>query len=467
MEPDLDRLFDFESHGGLFPQFEPNWDGVYSDAKSVVKKCVASGSGRKRVALMMKHPLSFVTVFLAFAREETDLFLFNPGWGSQELNTARQIAACHIEITDGDPGVFSVSQSESRAGVDHVEKGRNPLRVMIPTGGTSGRIRFAIHNWSTLAAAAYGFQQHLSCTRTAGHCVLPLYHVSGFMQLIRALLSMGSLAFGRTESFCEVHKLLEKEPIGNRFLSLVSTQLERLLKEESNHALLREYRAIFIGGGPAPIGLLDRARELRLPLAPTYGMTETAAQIATLLPEAFLKAGLNQGKTLPHATIRIVDEENSDEVLAAGEVGLVKIYAASLFRGYYGEKTDAGNAAFLTSDLARLDSRGNVTVLGRADRVIITGGEKVNPREVEMIFEKCGFVSDVFCFGREDREWGEALCVAYVPQDVAVTENVLQEVVSGELTDYKVPKHWIRLEKIPRNEAGKPKLAEIQSKTIV
>ena len=56
-----------------------------------------------------------------------------------------------------------------------------------------------MHDWSSLAAAAYGFQQHLSCERMAGHCLLPLYHVSGFMQLLRALLTMGSLVFGRLE----------------------------------------------------------------------------------------------------------------------------------------------------------------------------------------------------------------------------------------------------------------------------
>lgn len=467
MEPDLDRLLDFESHGGLFPQFGSVWKDAYSQAKGAVSKVVTEVNGRKRVAILARHPLSFASLFLAFAREEVDLFLFNPTWGSQELNTAREIADCDFEISDNQPGVFAIRELSSLRSPEKVTIGRNPLRVMIATGGSSGRIRFAIHDWSTLAAAAYGFQQHMSCKRMAGHCVLPLYHVSGFMQLIRALLTMGSVVFGKTDSFSEEFALLANMRQEDRFLSLVATQLQRLLRDKSNIARLKEYGAIFLGGGPAPISLLERARELRLPLAPTYGMTETAAQIATLKPEAFLAGELNQGRPLPHAQLQIVDPDDPDRELGRGEVGLIRIYTASLFHGYFGGGRGAASYSYLTSDLGRLDQRGFLTVMGRVDRVLISGGEKINPREIETVFEKTGLVKDVFCFGREDNEWGQALCVAYVPQDVAVTESVLREVLSKELSGFKVPKQWILLEEIPRNEAGKPKLSDIQSKMMV
>ncbi|MDQ8180208.1 AMP-binding protein [Pelagicoccus sp. SDUM812005] len=464
MEPDLDRLFDFESHGGLFPQFEGVWDAVYESARNYADLVKGSGPGRKRVAITAAHPLSFAALFLAFAREEVDLFLFNPTWGRVELDTARRVSDAHFEVSDREPGEFLFQRNDGAEASEQVEMGANRLRVMIPTGGTSGRIRFAIHDWSTLAAAAYGFQQHLSCSKMAGHCVLPLYHVSGFMQLVRALLTMGMVVFGRIESFAVEHALLLKESRDVRFLSLVATQLERLLRDESNVARLREYRAIFVGGGPAPVGLLEKARRLRLPLAPTYGMTETAAQVATLAPEQFLAGESHHGRALPHVRIDIVNEEMASERMPAGEVGLIQVLGMSLFRGYYGDGSKLSNLSILTTDLGRMDAAGHLTVLGRADRVVITGGEKVNLREVEIVFEESGLVSDVHAFGLADREWGELLAVAYVPQDRGVGEDVLREVIARELSNYKMPKKWIRLGEIPRNEAGKPMLRELEAK---
>ncbi|MBD5780239.1 AMP-binding protein [Pelagicoccus sp. NFK12] len=404
-------------------------------------------------------------MFLAFAREEVDLFLYNPTWGRVELDTARRLAETHFEIADQDAGAFSCRQTGGPRSPDSVVMGANPLRVMIPTGGTSGRIRFAIHDWSTLAAAAYGFQQHVACNKMAGHCVLPLYHVSGFMQLVRALLTMGCVVFGRLETFAREHQLLLKENREDRFLSLVATQLERLLRDESNVERLRAYRAIFIGGGPAPIGLLEKARSLRLPLAPTYGMTETAAQVATLAPEYFLKGELHHGRALPHVRIDIVNEEVTSERVPAGEIGLVKVVGLSLFRGYWGDSSKQSNLSILTSDLGRMDAAGHLTVLGRADRVVITGGEKVNLREVELVFEGSGLVKDVYAFGLADREWGELLAVAYVPQDEAIGQETLQDLVAKELSNFKMPKKWIRLDEIPRNEAGKPVLRELEART--
>lgn len=467
MEPDLERLFDFESHGGLFPQFGAVWDSVFRSARAYADSVRVAGGGRRRVAIIATHPLSFAALFLAFAREEVDLFLFNPTWGRTEMDTARRIADAHLVIEDKGPGEFGSVANARAADSKKVQIGQNKMRVMIPTGGSSGRIRFAIHDWSTLAAATYGFQQHISCERMAGHCVLPLYHVSGFMQLVRALLTMGSVVFGRLDSFANEHVLLLKEKKESRFISLVATQLERLLQDESNVARLREYRAVFLGGGPAPIGLLERARELKLPIAPTYGMTETGAQIATLAPELFLSGERHLGRPLPHVLIDIVDDEAFEERKQAGEVGRIRILGASLFRGYFGDSETVSNLSILTSDLGSLDEAGHLTVLGRADRVVITGGEKVNLREIELVFESSGMVRDVVAFGIEDREWGEKLSVAYVSQDRGVSESVLKELIGRELSNYKMPKTWIRLDTIPRNEAGKVEFSKLGARVGV
>ncbi|MDQ8203259.1 AMP-binding protein [Pelagicoccus sp. SDUM812003] len=464
MEPDLDRLLDFESGGGLFPQFETSWKNEFAAAAEWVDRSLGGAVTRPRIALKLVDPQAFSALFLAFCRHEVDLYLFNPTWGRGELDTAMRIARPHALIGEFRSGSFASEPVPMGVpGGERIEMGANKLRVMIPTGGTTGRIRFAIHDWSSLAAATYGFQQHMNCAGMAAHCVLPLYHVSGFMQLVRALLTVGKIAFGRLESFEETHRCLLSVPHGNRFLSLVSTQLERVMRDEAKRDLLRSYSAIFVGGGPAPVGLLEDCREKGIPLAPTYGMTETAAQVATLLPSQFLKGELSQGKPLPHARIDIVAEESPSERVAPGEIGRIRIGGGSLFRGYAGEDPSKREPAIVTSDLGRFDQQGNLTVLGRIDRVIISGGEKVNLRQIELAVEGTDLVRDAVAFGMDDVEWGQKLALAYVPKAAFVTEKAIRESLMKELASFKIPKVWIRLERIPRNEAGKPILADLQS----
>lgn len=330
--------------------------------------------------------------------------------------------------------------------------------MMIPTGGTSGAIRFVMHRWSSLSASAYGFQSFFNANRISSHCVLPLYHVSGFMQLIRAVLTMGQVVFGSVDSFALGHEALARTVERGCYLSLVATQLERLLRNESNVALLRQYRAIFIGGGPVSETLLEKARALELPLAPSYGMSETAAQVATLQPDAFLKGKAGQGKALPHARLAIVDE--SGGVLPFGYSGRIQVRATSLFNGFYGE-AERQVETLLTPDFGELDEFGNLTVLGRSDRVIISGGEKIDLREVERALEATRLVSDVVGFGMEDREWGSRLAVAYVPAGTFALEGDLRAALSGKLADFKIPKTWLPMDSLPRNQAGKVLLDQL------
>ena len=142
---------------------------------------------------------------------------------------------------------------------------------------------------------------------------------------------------------------------------------------------------------------------------------------------------------------------------------MIQVLGTSLFRGYYGESAAESNLSILTTDLGTLDSSGHLTVLGRADRVVVSGGEKIHLREIELVFEKSGFVQDVYAFGQEDREWGQLLTVAYVPQDAGLGEETLKEFIGRELSNYKIPKKWIRLESIPRNDAGKVVFNELSA----
>jgi O-succinylbenzoic acid--CoA ligase len=322
---------------------------------------------------------------------------------------------------------------------------------MIPTGGSSGQIRFAIHTWNTLMASVAGFREYFQVNQVNACCVLPLYHVSGLMQFMRSFTSDGSLIhlpFKAVEHGLENTTRFQPSEC---FLSLVPTQLQRLLQTPTSTAFLSQFHTVLLGGAPAWTDLLTLARQQQIRLAPTYGMTETASQVVTLQPADFLRGQTGCGQVLPHAQIIIRDQEGRS--LPPNQTGLVTIQTPALALGYYPQPFTSSE--FQTDDLGYFDSDGYLHLIGRNSHKIITGGENVFPIEVEAAIRSTGLVSDVCVFGLPDSEWGEAVTAAYVPTATSVTIASLQTALSDRLSRFKQPKRWIALDQIPHNAQGK------------
>lgn len=281
------------------------------------------------------------------------------------------------------------------------------------------------------------------------------------MQALRSLLSGGKLALVASKS-------LEIEPISlpapeTWFISLVPTQLQRLLALPAKRSWLANVHTILLGGAPAWETLLTQARQHNLRVAPTYGMTETAAQVATLPPEDFLQ-GRSGYCLLPHAQVTIRDD--AGQALPAGQVGRLELVAASLMHGYWPiAQADRPTQAFLTDDLGYLDAQGRLHVLGRASDTIITGGEKVIPAEVEAALHATGLVQDVWVTAMADRHWGQVVTALVVPATPARAHVVthLQAAIAPVLSRYKHPKHWLVLPALPRNAQGKLDRSQAQA----
>jgi O-succinylbenzoic acid--CoA ligase len=308
--------------------------------------------------------------------------------------------------------------------------------LMIPTGGTGGRIKFARHDEDTIAAAVRGFTVHFSLPRVSAVGVLPLHHVSGLMAWLRTALT------GGTFQSCEWKRVEAGErPIlpveGNVVISLVPTQLQRLLSQPASVAWLRGFAVIFVGGGPAWPELLNAAAVAQLRVALSYGMTETAAMVTALRPAEFLAGLRGSGAALPHAHV------STD----AG--GLVRVAGDSVFRGYWPEWNDARE--FLTEDLGRIDERGHVHVLGRRDAAIITGGEKVRPADVEAALRASGEFADVTVIGVPDNEWGEIVVACYPAGERTPDLVKACLMLSGPAR----PKRFVAVTEWPRNAQGK------------
>ncbi len=387
----------------------------------------------------------FLPSFLAAVAANCSLFLINPDLAQQEWQEVLQLVQPDLILGTNSktipPKTTATSPSSSPSS--------SPPQIMIPTGGSSGKIRFAIHTWSSLAASVEGFTQYFPQTPVNSYCILPLYHVSGLMQFIRSFLTGGQLLI-------QPYKVLKAAEEGeinqinlqDFFISLVPTQLQYLI--ETKPHWLCQFHTVLVGGAPTPQSLLDKARKAKIRLAPTYGMTETGSQVVTLQPNDFLAGNNSSGQVLPHAAITIRSE--TGEILPPEDTGIIAIEANSLFSGYYGQSYQ-NITHFITDDLGYLDNCGYLHVMGRRNRKIITGGENVFPTEVEEAILATGLVEDVCVLGLADHKWGEAVTAVYVAgKDISAT---METALRNKLSKYKIPRYWVRIDTLPRNSQGK------------
>jgi O-succinylbenzoic acid--CoA ligase len=351
--------------------------------------------------------------------------------------------------------------------------------LCIATGGSSGGLKFARHDEVTISAAVRGFCAHFDLAQVNAVDVLPPFHVSGLMARVRCAATGG-------EHVAWNWKRLEAdarpEVAGARpwVISLVPTQLQRLLTSPDATAWLRRFEIIFLGGGPVWPELAETAARAELRVSLSYGMTETAAMVTALRPEEFLSGVRSSGSALPHAQVTIDD------------TGVVTIAGRSVFRGYIpppdietskaqchlisdtGKAASSGDAekchvlsdtslgsgrTLVTEDLGRIDERGHLHVLGRRDAVIITGGKKVQPLEVEAALRASGEFDDVAIIGLPDAEWGEAVVACY-PGGTRKPDLIR---AVGGLAAYQRPKRFVAIATAdwPRNAQGKVNRAEL------
>ena len=317
----------------------------------------------------------------------------------------------------------------------------------IATGGSSGRVKWARHDERTLTAAVGGFCGHFGIERVNTVDVLPAFHVSGLMARVRCAATGGEHVawdWKRLEAGGRPELPARRD---GWVISLVPTQLQRLLASVEATAWLREFRIVFVGGGPMWPELAEEAARAELRVSPGYGMTETAAMVAALKPEEFLAGERSSGKAMPHARLEI------------GAEGAIVIGGGSVFRGYFPERSDA--RIFATEDLGRIDERGHLHVLGRRDAVIITGGKKVQPAEVEAALWATGAFGDVAVVGVPDPEWGEAVVACY-PAGANPDLAAVRKKLGALLGAFQRPKRYVAIEAWPRTAQGKVNRAELR-----
>lgn len=303
--------------------------------------------------------------------------------------------------------------------------------LVVFTSGSSGTPKGVRLTAANLEAAAAASATHL------GHgsednwlLAMPLHHVGGLSIVVRQVYTGGSITM--LPSF-DAARFAGAMKSGVTMVSVVPTMLRRVLA----HGPFTGLRAVLVGGGPIPEGLLEEAAAADLPVLPTYGMTETFGQVATLRPGSALG---HRAHPLPGVEIQITHD------------GRIAVRGDQVSPGYEGEP-DRPDPWFVTSDLGELDEEGALRVLGRADTVIITGGENVDPERVEETLREIDGVEELIVVGVPDEEWGQRVVCAYAG-DAQV--SFLQDESIKRLPGFMVPKEWVKVHSIPRTSLGKP-----------
>lgn len=412
------------------------------------------------VAVWMENGLPFVDAILACLRLGRLAVVVDPRLSPEEARRAIEPLAPAIVLGGGavaergravarDLGAQWLAHDRALAARRRVDAlAADPARaaIVVFSSGTSGRpkpVTLTLGNflWSAMGSAArlgtHPDDRWLAC--------LPLSHLGGLSIVFRSVL------FGTTTV---VHPGFEVAAVraalsagGVTMVSLVPTTLARLVAQGTVDA--PQLRCALVGGASAPLDLLAEAGSAGVPVAPTYGLTETASQVATSPPGEPLRETGHVGAPLLPTEVRIVDGEGAP--VAAGVAGRIAVRGATVAPGC------AGPEGWLdTGDLGRLDAGGALTVLGRLDDVILTGGENVAPGEVEAVLERLPGIAEAAVAPLPDDTWGHVVAAWVVPAaGAAPSLEEVRAACAERLAPHKRPRRLTVVSSLPRTALGK------------
>jgi len=316
------------------------------------------------------------------------------------------------------------------------------VQLIVATSGSTGTPKGTMLTGANLAAAVRGSRQiipldpgdvWLGC--------LPMVHIGGLSTLLRCLEAGATL---RLHSRFDVETVAADIESGRvSHVSLVPAMLGRLLDHGCRPA--SRLRCALIGGAGLPATLAERALEAGWPLMPSYGMSEAGSQVATCTDAAAWSPGL-AGTPLPGVEIGF------------SATGRVRVRGPMVMAGYLTPDRRPGigltpDGWFETNDLGRLDACGRLLILGRADDMLISGGENVHPAEIETLAGRCPGVRGIAVTGRPDPVWGDLIVAILVGE---ISPDAFLDWCRNHLPSHLRPRRAVAVPALPLNPTGKP-----------
>ncbi|MEM7218461.1 MAG: class I adenylate-forming enzyme family protein [Pseudomonadota bacterium] len=357
--------------------------------------------------------------------------------------------------TDGDAGEWGFDPEDTA--------------VLLFTSGTTGAPKAAVLRHKHLVSYILGSVEFAGAGDDEASLVcVPPYHIAGIAAMLSSVYSgrkVVQLANFSAERWLE---LVVEEHITTAFV--VPTMLARIVEalEGKDSADLPDLRNVSYGGGKMPLAIIERAMQLfpETNFTNAYGLTETSSTIAVLGPddhraamastdEAVRRRLVSVGQALPGVEIEIRDDEG--RAVGPNERGEIYVRGEQVSGEYEGRGSvvDA-DGWFPTRDAGSIDEEGYLFLEGRADDVIVRGGENMSPGEIEDVLLEHAAVRDAAVVGVPSEQWGEAVAAAIVlkPGEAASAAD-LQAWVRDNMRSSRVPEQLEFWDELPYNETGK------------
>lgn len=402
-----------------------------------------------RVAVCDENSVEYVILLLALWQLKAIAVPISPRWPDKTIASyAARVNARHLfRSADIKRAVcfdarYRLETWENK-GLDMEQEA-----TIIATSGSSGEAKAAVHTWGNHFYSAQGSNQAIPLTSSDRWVLsLPLYHISGIAILVRCLLSGAALVIAADEDLIAA---IERGKATH--VSLVSTQLQRLLNDGKDLELLRSLKCILLGGGAIPRTLIEHSLKAGLNIYLSYGLTEMSSQVAT---GKVIEISRPCVKVLPYRQVLISFE---GEILVKGEV-LFKGYVAgakinpqpdnssgvsaidSLKNAARKEITKQSQHSgwFFTGDMGQLDKEGYLTVTGRRDNMFISGGENIHPEEIEKALLSIKGVAQAVVVPKEDKEFGQRPIAFIKFAGRPLEEEYLVRCLEADLPRFKIP----------------------------
>ena len=341
---------------------------------------------------------------------------------------------------------------------------QSPL-LMVPTSGTSGRPKLALHTQAALLAnCAIAIEAFRVEPTDQVLSVLPLFHVGGLcIQTLPALVAGASVTLHAR--FEPGAWLADVQALRPSLSLLVPAALRAVLQYPGfAGADLSSLRLLGAGSSTIPQAQISAMHARGVPLCQIYGATETGPVSICLAPADAMEHEGSAGRAAPGVQVRLVDARGAD--VPDDAVGEILVQGPNLMSGYWQEAPPRALADgwFHSGDLARRDAGGFYWVVGRSTDLIISGGENIYPAELEQLLAEDPRILEAVVFGQSDPRWGEVPVVVLVrAPGAALDAAAVLALFEGRLARYKTPKRVLFVDALPKTALGKVRRAALPS----